>query len=121
MIAPSTTIGLVEINAVRATEDYWETGSFNPNVITAKAYNPDSELINYGGGIGNYAPADLYLNTQVWERWAGSSDTRPVNDRRLIEALTVTQDGITKGRFSYCHVFETLPRFLKSSVNLWKV
>ena len=44
-IAPSTTIGLVEINAVRATEDYRETGSFNPNVITAKAYNPDSELI----------------------------------------------------------------------------
>ena len=30
---------------MRATEDYRETGSFNPNVIAAKAYNPDSELI----------------------------------------------------------------------------
>ena len=45
LIAPSTTIGLVEINAVRATKDYRETGLFNPNVIAAKAYNPDSELI----------------------------------------------------------------------------
>ena len=45
LISPSTTIGLVEVNAVRATQDYRETGLFNPNVMTAKAYNPDSELI----------------------------------------------------------------------------
>jgi len=45
LISPSTTIGLVEVNAVRATQDYRETGLFNPNVVVAKAYNPDSELI----------------------------------------------------------------------------
>ena len=45
LISPSTTIGLVEVNAVRATQDYRETGLFNPNVVAAKAYNPDSELI----------------------------------------------------------------------------
>ena len=45
LISSSTTIGLVEINAVRSTKDYRETGLFNPNVIAAKAYNPDSELI----------------------------------------------------------------------------
>lgn len=44
-ISASTTLGLVEINAVRATRDYNETGFFNPNVRTERAYNPDSESI----------------------------------------------------------------------------
>ncbi|MDP6903392.1 MAG: hypothetical protein QF406_02980 [Verrucomicrobiota bacterium] len=63
--------------------------------------SPDSELIGYGGGnAGFYAPADLYLDTQFWEKWAGSSDTRPVNDRRLIDALTVSEGSGMQGRFS---------------------
>jgi len=40
-----TNIGLVEINAVRATRDYSESGSINPNVKANVAVNPDSELI----------------------------------------------------------------------------
>ena len=40
-----TQLGLVEINAVRATRDYAETGSINPNVEARVAVNPDSELI----------------------------------------------------------------------------
>ncbi len=43
--APSTTIGITELDAVRATNDLSETGMFNPNAIAATAYNPDSELI----------------------------------------------------------------------------
>ena len=38
-------IGLVEVNAVRATRDFRETGSINPNVKAQVAVNPDSELI----------------------------------------------------------------------------
>ncbi len=38
-------LGLVEIQAVRATVDEIETGRINPNVRTATAINPDSELI----------------------------------------------------------------------------
>jgi hypothetical protein len=38
-----------------------------------QAGDPDSELIGYGGGIGFYAPPDLYLDTKFWEKWAGSS------------------------------------------------
>ena len=41
----ATNIGLVEINAVRATRDHTETGLMNPNVRAAVAVNPDSELI----------------------------------------------------------------------------
>ncbi|MCH7729424.1 MAG: hypothetical protein IH991_23550, partial [Planctomycetes bacterium] len=40
-----TNLGLVEINAVRATKDYSEAGSINPNVVARVAVNPDSELI----------------------------------------------------------------------------
>jgi len=61
---------------------------------------PDSKFIGWGGGIGFYAPADLYLDTQLWKKWAGSSDTRPVNDRRLIDALTVSEGSGMQGRFS---------------------
>ncbi|GIV49637.1 MAG: imidazolonepropionase [Candidatus Kapaibacterium sp.] len=45
LFAPHTTIGLIEIEAVRATRDAAEVGSFNPNVRADVAYNPDSEVI----------------------------------------------------------------------------
>jgi imidazolonepropionase-like amidohydrolase len=38
-------LGLVEIDAARATIDFAETGSINPNVRAEVAINPDSELI----------------------------------------------------------------------------
>lgn len=40
-----TSLGLVEIPAVRATVDERETGQLNPNVRSWVAVNPDSELI----------------------------------------------------------------------------
>lgn len=40
-----THLGLVEIESVRATIDYQEMGTFNPNVKSWVAVNPDSELI----------------------------------------------------------------------------
>lgn len=44
-IAPYTTLGLTEIDAVRSTRDMSEVGWFNPNARAETAYNPDSELI----------------------------------------------------------------------------
>ena len=44
-IIPNSTIGLREIDAVRATLDYQETGSINPNVRAIIAYNADSKII----------------------------------------------------------------------------
>ena len=38
-------LGLIEIDAVRATRDYAETGKVNPNAKAETAFNPDSELI----------------------------------------------------------------------------
>ena len=38
-------LGLVEINAVRATNDHREVGAIRPNVRAEVAVNPDSERI----------------------------------------------------------------------------
>jgi len=38
-------LGLVEIDAVRATRDVAEVGDFNPNLVAATAYNTDSEIL----------------------------------------------------------------------------
>jgi imidazolonepropionase-like amidohydrolase len=45
LIALSTTIGLVEIGAVRATNDQRETGGLTPEVEAYVAFNADSEII----------------------------------------------------------------------------
>ncbi len=45
LISSLSSLGLVEINAVRATRDLAETGKLNPNARAESAVNPDSELI----------------------------------------------------------------------------
>jgi imidazolonepropionase-like amidohydrolase len=44
LIAPNTTIGLNEIDAVRSTRDYNEVGKNNANVRSIIAYNTDSKV-----------------------------------------------------------------------------
>ena len=45
IILPTSSLGLTEISAVRATQDTTETGTFTPDVKAWLAVNPDSELI----------------------------------------------------------------------------
>ena len=45
LIDPNTSLGLVEIGAVRATHDFNEVGGITPEVRAAVAVNPDSTLI----------------------------------------------------------------------------
>ena len=45
LIAATTSLGLTEINAVRATQDTTEVGGFTPDVEAWISVNPDSELI----------------------------------------------------------------------------
>lgn len=44
-IAPNSTLGLTEIDAVRASRDFREVGIYNPNIRAIIAYNTDSEII----------------------------------------------------------------------------
>lgn len=44
-IAPNTNLGLVELEAARATVDFSDLGQYNPNLRTIIAYNTDSEVL----------------------------------------------------------------------------
>jgi hypothetical protein len=46
IIAPASDLGLTEVEAVRATNDYSEVGELNPSVHSLVAYNTDSKVIN---------------------------------------------------------------------------
>lgn len=45
LIEANSTIGLVEISAVRATRDYAESGAVTPEARAEAAFNPDSEIL----------------------------------------------------------------------------
>lgn len=45
LVAPNSTLGLTEIDAVRATLDYREVGEFNPHVRSQIAYNAESKVL----------------------------------------------------------------------------
>lgn len=58
LIALDTTLGLIEIDEVRATADASEVGEYSPDVQSWIAVNPDSELLPVarGGGITYFEP-----------------------------------------------------------------
>ena len=45
LITPSTSLGLVEIDGVRATRDMVEVGDYHPEIQSWQSVNPDSELV----------------------------------------------------------------------------
>lgn len=80
LISANTTLGLVEIGAVRATLDFAETGDINPNVRAEVAVNPDSELFPVtrangialalsvpSGGLISGTSALLMMDGWTWE------------------------------------------------------
>jgi imidazolonepropionase-like amidohydrolase len=58
MIALNTDLGLVEIEAVRATRDGREVGDYTPDVESWIAVNPDSELLPVAraNGVSHFEP-----------------------------------------------------------------
>ncbi|MFZ4542843.1 MAG: amidohydrolase family protein [Saprospiraceae bacterium] len=86
-IAPFSTLGLVEVEAVRATVDNVETGFLNPNARTIIAYNTDSEVTptvrNNGVLLAQIVPSGglicgqssiVQLDAWNWEDAAYKSD-----------------------------------------------
>ncbi len=68
MISAVTSIGLVEIQAVKATADFAEKGQLNPNVRANVSYNPDSEIIpvtrSNGVLLANVTPSSGLISGQ---------------------------------------------------------
>ncbi|MEC5147081.1 amidohydrolase family protein [Chitinophaga sp. 212800010-3] len=80
IIAPETSLGLVEFESVRATIDARETGEINPSVRSIVAYNTDSKVINTlrsngillaeimpGGGMISGSSSVVQLDAWNWE------------------------------------------------------
>ncbi len=44
-IAPNSTLGLVEVDAIRASDDESEMGEFNPHIRSIIAYNAESKVV----------------------------------------------------------------------------
>jgi imidazolonepropionase-like amidohydrolase len=79
-IAPNSTMGLMEIEAVRATRDFEEVGKFNANVRAVVAYNTDSEIpptvrsngvlieeVSPRGGVISGLSSVVHLDAWNWE------------------------------------------------------
>lgn len=79
-IAPAINLGLIEMEAVRATSDFYEVGEFNPHIRSLIAYNTDSEIlptirsngilltqVTPRGGIISGTSAVVCLDAWNWE------------------------------------------------------
>lgn len=79
-IACNTTLGLREIDAVRATLDYDDVGDYNPNIRSAIAFNTDSKItptvrfngvllgqITPRGGIISGSSSAMHFDGWNWE------------------------------------------------------
>jgi len=79
-VAPNSTLGITEIDAVRATRDYDEVGAFNPHVRSQIAFNVESKVISTvrtngvlisqatpRGGIISGSSAVMKLDGWNWE------------------------------------------------------
>ena len=79
-IAPAINLGLIEMEAVRATSDYYEVGEFNPHIRSLIAFNTDSEIlptvrsngvlftqVTPQGGVISGTSSVVHLDAWNWE------------------------------------------------------
>ena len=89
-IATNTTLGITEISAVRATNDYRETGTFKPHVRSLIAYNAESVIIptirSNGVLLAQIAPQG--------GRITGSSSVMKLDGWNWQDAVLKADDGI---------------------------
>ena len=89
-IVPNSTLGLVEIDAVRATDDDSELGSWNPHIRSLIAYNAESKVVESmrpnGVLIGQITPRG--------GRIAGTSSIVQFDAWNWEDAAIKTDDGV---------------------------
>lgn len=91
LIDSYSSVGLIEIDSIRASIDTSETGNLNPNVRAAVAFNPDSEAIPVArangilsaviapsGGLVSGRSALMMLDGWTWEGMTIKADTAMV-------------------------------------------
>ena len=110
-IAPNSRLGLVEVDALRATRDFDDVGLFNPHVRSITAYNAESKItstvrtngvllaqITPKGGLISGSSSIVNLDAWNWEdailkeddgihlNWPNSLNPRET-DKKKIEEL----------------------------------
>ncbi len=90
IIAMNTTLGLVEIDAVSASDDESELGTFNPHVRSIVAYNAESRVVE------TMRPNGVFIAQVVPRggRISGSSSVVHMDAWNWEDAAVVTDDGI---------------------------
>ncbi len=89
-VAPNSTLGLTEIDAVRATRDYDEVGTYNPHVRAQIAFNVESKVMSTVRSNG-------VLLTQATPRGgiiSGSSAVMTTSGWNWEDATVKNDDGI---------------------------
>jgi imidazolonepropionase-like amidohydrolase len=89
-IAPNSTLGLVEIDAIKSSDDESEIGSMNPNVRSIIAYNAESKVIE------TVRPNGILMAqiTPRGGRISGTSSIVQLDAWSWEEALVKENDGI---------------------------
>jgi hypothetical protein len=89
-IAPNSTLGLTEIDAVRATNDFNEVGTFNPHVRALIAFNVESKVVATVRTNGVL----LTQATPRGNRISGASSVLNLHGWNWEDAVVKTDDGI---------------------------
>ncbi len=114
LIAPTTVLGLLEIDGVRSTRDTTEVGEFTPEVNAWVAVNPDTELIPV-------ARANGYTHAQVVPLGGTVSGVSGV-----IQLKGWTTEDLAIRRAAALHVFwpsfelDLTPKHLAPNKDKWK-
>jgi hypothetical protein len=89
-ILPNSTLGLVEIDAVKATDDEAEIGTWNPNIRSLIAYNAESKIVE------SMRPNGVLLGqiTPRGGRISGTSSVVQFDAWNWEDAAVKTDDGI---------------------------
>ena len=112
LILANSTLGLTEIDAVRATVDEREVGTFNPNVRALVAYNTDSDIlptirtngvltvqVTPRGGTISGQSSIVQLDAWTWEDAAvRPDDGLHVNWPRYLPRTGLVPDSIVQKR-----------------------
>ena len=89
-IAPNSTLGITEIDAVRATRDFQEVGMYNPHIRSQIAFNVESKVISTVRTNG-------VLLSQVTPRGgfiSGTSSVMALDGWNWEDATVLANDGI---------------------------
>jgi imidazolonepropionase-like amidohydrolase len=89
-VAPNSTLGITEIDAVKATRDYREIGYFNPHVRSQVAFNVESKVISTVRTNGVL----ISQATPRGGRISGSSAVMKLNGWNWEDATIKSDDGI---------------------------